>query len=134
MNDSNFMLCDNSNSSILRKWSGFCLDNSNGFPDQCFSSDHKLTFWLGLWCIINAVIGFAGNLLTILAIPYAANRKKYARHLQSLLRGCPIIIWTGLNSKIGIVQKVYEWPSWYFAKMARDSLITRIVSELCLFW
>ena len=23
-------------------------------------------------------------------------------------RGCPIIIWTGLNIKIGIVQKVYE--------------------------
>ena len=34
-------------------------------------------------------------------------------------RGCLIIIWTGLISKIkkGIVQKVYEWPSWYFAKM-----------------
>ena len=23
-------------------------------------------------------------------------------------RGCPVIIWTGLNIKIGIVQKVYE--------------------------
>ena len=30
-------------------------------------------------------------------------------------KGCPIIIWTMLNIKIGIVQKVYEWPSWYFA-------------------
>ena len=81
MNDSNFMICDNSNSSILREWSDFCLDSINEFPDQCFLSDHKLTFWLGLWCIINAVIGFAGNLLTLLAIPYTANRKKYApRH------------------------------------------------------
>ena len=84
MNDSNFLICDNSNSSILRKWSDFCLDSFNGFPDQCFLSDHKLTFWLGLWCIINAVIGFAGNLLTILAIPYAANRKKYVlRHYNN---------------------------------------------------
>ena len=77
MNDSNFIVCDNSNSSILRKWSDFCLDNFDGIPDQCFSSDHKLTFWLGFWCILNAVVGFTGNLLTILAIPYAAKRQKY---------------------------------------------------------
>ena len=32
-------------------------------------------------------------------------------------RGCPIIIWTGLSIKIGIVQKVYEWPGQYLAKM-----------------
>ena len=31
--------------------------------------------------------------------------------------GCPIIIWTGLNIKIGIVQKVYKWSSCPFAKM-----------------
>ena len=30
---------------------------------------------------------------------------------------CLIIIWTGLNIKIGIIQKLYEWPSWYFPKM-----------------
>ena len=77
MNDSNFIVCDNSNSSILRKWSDFCLDNFDGFPNQCFSSDHKLTFWLGLWCILNAVVGFVGNLLTIIAIPYAAKKQKY---------------------------------------------------------
>ena len=38
-----------------------------------------------------------------------------------LSRWCLIIIWTGLNFKIGIVQKVYEWPSWYFAKMILKS-------------
>ena len=32
-------------------------------------------------------------------------------------RGCLIIIWTGLDIKIDIVKKVYEWPSLYFAKM-----------------
>ena len=30
-----------------------------------------------IWCNINAVIGFTGNLLTLLAIPYAAKKKKY---------------------------------------------------------
>ena len=34
-----------------------------------------------------------------------------------LSRGCLIIIWTGLDIKIGIVQKVYEWSSCPFAKM-----------------
>ena len=33
------------------------------------------------------------------------------------IRGCLIIIWTGLNIKIGIIQKVYEWSSCPFAKM-----------------
>ena len=32
-------------------------------------------------------------------------------------RGCPIIIWTGLNIKIGIVQKVYERSICPFFKM-----------------
>ena len=35
--------------------------------------------------------------------------------------GCPIIIWTGPNIKIGIVQKVYEWWSCSFAKMIVQS-------------
>ena len=38
-----------------------------------------------------------------------------------LIRGCSIIVWTGLNIKIDIVQKVYEWPSWYFTKMIFQS-------------
>ena len=37
--------------------------------------------------------------------------------LSNSTRGCPMIIWTGLNIKIGIVQKVYEWSSCPFAKM-----------------
>ena len=32
-------------------------------------------------------------------------------------RGWVIIIWTGLNIKIDIVQKIYEWSSCSFAKM-----------------
>ena len=31
--------------------------------------------------------------------------------------GCLIIIWTGLNVKIRIVQKVYKWWIWSFSKM-----------------
>ena len=57
-------------------------------------------------------------------------------------RRCLIIIWTALNIKIGIVQKVYEWSNWPFAKMVvqwgsfwqKDSFITPILFELCLYW
>ena len=35
-------------------------------------------------------------------------------------RGCPIIIWTGLNIKIGIIQKVIEWSSCPFANWSPD--------------
>ena len=38
-------------------------------------------------------------------------------HLRLACIGCPIIIWTGLKIKIGIVQKVYEWWSCPLAKM-----------------
>ena len=37
--------------------------------------------------------------------------------LDHSYRGCSIFIWTGLNIKIGIVQKVYEWSNCPFAKM-----------------
>ena len=77
VNESKYLICDNSNSSSLKSWSDFCLDdNSDGFPEQCFSSDHKMTFWLGIWCIINSIIGIIGNLLTIFAIPYASIQNK----------------------------------------------------------
>ena len=45
-------------------------------------------------------------------------------------RGCPIIIWTGLNIKTGIVQKVYEWPNWSFAKMILQSGIILAKEQL----
>ena len=45
------------------------------------------------------------------------------------IRGCPKIIFTRLNIKIDIAQKVYEWPGWYFGKKTAWSLI---LLELCL--
>ena len=34
-------------------------------------------FFLGLWCFLAGLLGIFGNLLTLIAIPYAARRKKY---------------------------------------------------------
>ena len=30
-----------------------------------------------IWCVLNIFIGTAGNLLTLIAIPYAKNHKRY---------------------------------------------------------
>ena len=38
----------------------------------------KLNLCAGILCIIIAIIGITTNLLTLLAIPFAAKRKKYA--------------------------------------------------------
>ena len=43
---------------------------------------------------------------------------------------------TGLNTKIGIVQKIL-WPKWFSdweSFWEKDSVITFILFELCLFW
>ncbi len=39
--------------------------------------DSSLRRIAGIWCIVNAIIGFSGNLLTLLAIPYASRHKRF---------------------------------------------------------
>ena len=57
--------------------SSICLNQSYDFPPQCYpSEDQHLKIIEGVWCVINAIIGFTGNLLTIIAIPYAAKHKQ----------------------------------------------------------
>ena len=47
------------------------------FLDACYPSKrYEFKFALGIWCVILGLIGFVGNLLTIVAIPYAAKKKK----------------------------------------------------------
>ena len=38
--------------------------------------DGNLSTLAGIWCLINAVVGLSGNMMTLFAIPYAAKRKK----------------------------------------------------------
>ena len=47
-------------------------NNLNCFPEQ-FTVLSSTT--VGVWCVINSLIGFTGNLLTLCAIPYAAKNK-----------------------------------------------------------
>ena len=47
--------------------------------EDCFPQDidASITIFAGVWCSINSAIGFSGNLLTLLAIPYAAKKRKW---------------------------------------------------------
>ena len=76
-NESILLFPDCCNVSTTLNLSFFCLDKVYDFPKQCFPSEfHHFKIIEGIWCVINAIIGSTGNLLTILAIPYAAKKKQ----------------------------------------------------------
>ena len=57
--------------------SDICLKNYTFHEKECFPKEIKpWSTYAGIWCILNSLFGTTGNLLTILAIPYAARRKK----------------------------------------------------------
>ena len=72
--------CDPQNYSSILYLSELCIgDNQHdGGSYECFSNDISTTLsnFAGIWCIINAILGFSGNLLTLLAIPYACWKKR----------------------------------------------------------
>ena len=66
-------ICNDTN--YVEAWSDYCLNVV--FLDACYPLKHyDFNFVLGIWCVFLGLIGFVGNLLTILAIPYAAKKKK----------------------------------------------------------
>ena len=71
--------CDPSNHSAILELSKLCIENAqNNDLYDCFPEKITTTLsnFAGIWCIINAVLGFTGNLLTLLAIPYACWKKR----------------------------------------------------------
>lgn len=72
--------CDPSNHSAILILSELCINDNreNQTSYECFSKDISTTLsnFAGVWCIINATLGFTGNLLTLLAIPYACWKKR----------------------------------------------------------
>ena len=66
-------ICNDTNH--LEVWSDYCLNVV--FLDACYPSKrYEFKFALGIWCVFLGLIGFIGNLVTIVAIPYAAKKKK----------------------------------------------------------
>lgn len=54
-----------------------CVEMSNP-PEECFPRviPPMMSNFVGVWCALNAVMGSCGNLLTLLAIPYAIKHKR----------------------------------------------------------
>ena len=72
MSTHNFTCCQNDVYNV----SDFCLSNNGNDPICRPEIDTTLLNVAGYWCIVNAIIGFSGNLLTLLAIPYASRHKR----------------------------------------------------------
>ena len=53
----------------------FGLNGNSTAPEGCFLQSTIGTI-TSIWCMIHGFIGITGNLLTLLAIPYAAKKKK----------------------------------------------------------
>ena len=54
----------------------FGLNGNSTAPEGCFLQSTIGTI-TSIWCMIHGFIGITGNLLTLLAIPYAARKKKW---------------------------------------------------------
>ena len=65
----------------LQAMSQLCLKSweygDSTAPEDCFpqSTNYNGTI-TSIWCMIQGFVGITGNLLTLLAIPYAAKKKK----------------------------------------------------------
>ena len=72
--------CDPYNYSSILELSSLCIGDNlqDGISPECFSNNISIALsnFAGVWCIINAILGFTGNLLTLLAIPYACWKKR----------------------------------------------------------
>ena len=75
------LCCDPNNSTAINLLSKLCVDGSNingtyhCFDERMTNCPYRNT--LGLWAIVIIFIGVLGNLLTLLAIPYAARLRRY---------------------------------------------------------
>ena len=58
----------------LEAWASKSNETENCFPN---STHDTIGTIYGIWWMVNVFIGFTGNLLTLLAIPYCAIKKKY---------------------------------------------------------
>ena len=82
-----FIACNRNNSNNIYKLSKFCVNGSNFdglyecLPNDLENCPYRIA--LGCWAILVMIIGVLGNLLTLLALPYAAKKKRYVDHFKT---------------------------------------------------
>lgn len=73
------MACEDGNNTYLL--SKLCVNGSGTENLECIQNYNDITYLvlrklLGIWSVLVGGLGISGNLLTLLAIPYAARRKR----------------------------------------------------------
>ena len=81
--------CKTGENSTIYLLSKLCVNGSNTENVECVQNYNDVTYvvlrkLVGLWSIFVGSLGISGNLLTLLAIPYAAKRKRYVFHFVLL--------------------------------------------------
>ena len=83
------MKCEENNTYSMSK---ICLEAWENeqlylFEEDCFPKyiNAIVSTISTIWCSANAIFGFTGNLLTLIAIPYVAKTKKYLFYLIVIL-------------------------------------------------
>ncbi len=75
---SNFLFCNKYDNIV--NLSDICVSASDISPFECIQNNDETKLiirkLLGVWAVLITICGIAGNLLTLLAIPYAANHKR----------------------------------------------------------
>ena len=63
----------------LDKWQNLTINDDSNSTENCFPDDvdNLFTNILALWFLICSIVGVFGNLLTLIAMPYAAWKKRY---------------------------------------------------------
>ena len=79
------MKCETNSTNAMSKLCLEAWENGYDAPDDCFLQSTIGTV-TSIWCMINGSIGFTGNLLTLLAIPYAAKKKKSVSLVHSIFK------------------------------------------------
>ena len=74
--------CKDGENSTIFLLSELCVNGTSTDEVECIQDYNDITYWflrklVGIWSILVGSLGFLGNLLTLLAIPYAAKRKRY---------------------------------------------------------
>lgn len=73
--------CIGGENSTIFLLSKMCVNGSNAENVECVRNYNDISYLVlrklvGLWSILVGSLGISGNLLTLLAIPYAAKRKR----------------------------------------------------------
>ena len=77
--------CHKSNQNGIYTLSKFCVNGSDWSNLECIHDIDEQSFSrniLGIWAIVVSVAGIIGNVLTLLAVPFAADRKRLVEMVE----------------------------------------------------